>query len=1094
RYDGKSFTTFTEKEGLANNYVYTITEDNSGSLWFGTWGGGVSRYDGKSFTSFTGKVGPANNVVFSITEDKNGNLWFGTNGGGVNRYDGKSFTSFTDKEGLANNHVRSIIEDENGNLWFGTDGGGVSRYDGKSFTSFTEKDGLANNRVRAMTVDKNGNLWFGTWGGGVSRYDGKCFTSFTEKEGLANNQVRAITKDKDGNLWFGTWGGGVSRYDGKYFTSFTVREGLANNRIVSITEDNRGNLWFGTYGGGVNRYNWKSFTSFTKKEGLANNRVRSITEDKNGNLWFGTEGGGASRYDGKSLTSFTEKEGLAGNLVYSIIEDKNGHLWFGTWGGGVCRYDGKSFTSFTEKEGLASDLVWSVLEDNGGNLWIATENGGVSRYDGKSFISFTEKDGLADDTVFAITKDKNGNLWFATDGGGVSRYDGQSFTSFTEKEGLLNNIVWSITEDKNGNLWFATDGGGVSRYDGKSLTSFTVREGLANNLVFSIEEDKNGNLWIGTDGGLNCLIPLPGAADNYTVNKTSPLNHLSIGKYRIESLGRQDGLKAVDFFSDSVYIDRNNKIWWGSGKALIFLDLNTFEFPAEPPDVRFKSLDIQETFIDYRLLADSPKDNNFGGIRFTGVENFYNFPLNLELPYYLDHLTFHFSAIDWAAPHEIEYRYKLEGLDTKWSQPTKEAKAEYRNLPPGTFIFKVKAIGGAHKWSGIFKYEFMIHPPWWFTWWAYTGYGILVLVLMLLIVKLNTRRLVRQKEQLEHIVKERTAEIVNQKNEIEIQAEKIKTTNEKLVELDEFKQGMTGMIVHDLKNPLNAILSLTKNKSLERTSKQMLNMVLNILDIRKFEDSKMILELKDFSVYDISNQAVREVSFLSRRKNISIGNTIPIDYTAKIDVEIMKRIFVNLLTNGIKYSQYNGKINITCLKGPPGFLRIEISDSGEGIAQEKLEQVFEKFSQVKAKHSGGIRSTGLGLTFCKLAVEAHGGKIGVTSENRQGATFFFTLPEVKKTAPVASSSKSPPVVEKASHINLSDADKKILLPYEAAFKDLMVYETSKIEEILNEINEVESESLRYWLSELKAVIFNMNEEKYHELLDMIKVRKSNETL
>jgi sugar lactone lactonase YvrE len=199
------FTTYDTDKGLALDavgYGKSILCDSRGSLWFGTQGGGVSKYDGKSFTTFTTAQGLANNIVRSIAEDKNGNLWFGTDGG-VSKYDGKSFTTFTTAQGLANNSVRSIAEDKNGNLWFGTDGG-VSKYDGKSFTTFTTAQGLANNSVRSIAEDKNGNLWFGTYGG-VSKYDGKSFTTFTTAQGLANNSVFSIAEDKNGNLWFGTY-------------------------------------------------------------------------------------------------------------------------------------------------------------------------------------------------------------------------------------------------------------------------------------------------------------------------------------------------------------------------------------------------------------------------------------------------------------------------------------------------------------------------------------------------------------------------------------------------------------------------------------------------------------------------------------------------------------------------------------------------------------------------------------------------------------------------------------------------------------------------------------------------------------------------
>ena len=94
----------------------SILEDKSGNLWFGTWGGGLSKFDGKSFTHYTEKEGLSDNVVWSILEDKEGNLWFGTYKDGVNKFDGENFTHYTEKEGLSNNYVRSILEDKNGNL------------------------------------------------------------------------------------------------------------------------------------------------------------------------------------------------------------------------------------------------------------------------------------------------------------------------------------------------------------------------------------------------------------------------------------------------------------------------------------------------------------------------------------------------------------------------------------------------------------------------------------------------------------------------------------------------------------------------------------------------------------------------------------------------------------------------------------------------------------------------------------------------------------------------------------------------------------------------------------------------------------------
>ena len=583
-------------QGMISSTVWSMLKDKYGNLWFGTKNG-LSRYNGKSFTHYTKKEGLKNNIILSIIEDKSGNIWFGTRGGGVTKYDGKSFTNYTQKEGLNQNTVYSIFEDKYGNIWFGTFGGGVIKYDGKFFTNFTIKEGLSNNIVVSIFEDKNRNLWFGTEGGGVSKYDGnrveeverkirrgeivsdrvqqglykvngklvKSFTHYSKMEGLSDNFIESISEDHSGNLWFGTAYAGVCKYDGnrveeiegqlkrgetvselkqqdlykskgkfiKSFTHYTEREGLSNNTVFSIIEDKDGSMWFGTYGGGLSKYDGKSFTHFSVKEGLSNNAIRSILEDQNGNIWFGTLGGGVSRYVGQSFVHFTDQKILNNFGVRSMLEDRSGNLWFGTAGGGVSKYDGnrvaeiedkikkgdvvsgpdqhglmkiknklvKSFTYYTKKEGLSDDFVFSILEDKTGNYWISRDGGGVSKYDGKSIIHFTENEGLSKNDVSSILEDKSGNLWFGTDGGGVNKYNGKSFTNYTKKEGLSSNFVISILEDKAGNLWFGTLGGGVSKYDGKSFTHYTDKEGLSNNTVISILEDKSGNLWFGTDGG-----------------------------------------------------------------------------------------------------------------------------------------------------------------------------------------------------------------------------------------------------------------------------------------------------------------------------------------------------------------------------------------------------------------------------------------------------------------------------------------------------------------------------------------------------------------------------------------------------------------
>ena len=159
-------------------------------------------------------------------------------------------------------------------------------------------------------------------------------------------------------------------------------------------------------------------------------------------------------------------------------------------------------------------------------------------------------------------------------------------------------------------------------------------------------------------------------------------------------------------------------------------------------------------------------------------------------------------------------------------------------------------------------------------------------------------------------------------------------------------------------------------------------MVLNILDVQKLEDAKMKIEFVDFSINSCLFDALNQVKLLYERKSITVENSIPNNLTVKGDAEIVQRVFINLLTNAIKYTPNNGIICFTYPQGfqnLEGFVRVQISDNGQGITSDKLNSVFDKFVQIDAKKSGGIRSTGIGLTFCKLAVEAHGGQIGVES-------------------------------------------------------------------------------------------------------------------
>jgi len=1016
------------EQGMASSYVRAVLEDQSGNIWLGTRGG-VSVYNGESFSHYSVNEGLSNNLVRAILEDQNGNIWLGTGGGGVSVFDGEHFTHYTVNEGLSNNFVASILEDQNGNIWLGTEGGGVSLFNGESFTHYTVNEGVSNNIIFSIAEDQSGNIWLGTGGGGVSLFNGESFTHYTVNEGLSNNTVWSVLEDKRGNIWLGT-DGGVSLFNGESFTHYTVNEGLSNNIVFSILEDKRGNIWLGT-AGGVSVFNGESFTHYTEKVGLSNNSVWSITEDQGGNIWLGTEGGGVSLFNGESFTHYSVNEGLSHYDVYPILEDQSGNIWLGTWGGGVSLFNGESFTHYTVNEGLSNNLVISILEDQSGNIWLGTGGGGVSVFNGEGFTHYTKKEGLSNNSVWSIAEDQSGNIWLGTGGGGVSVFNGESFTHYTENDGLSNNIVFSILEDQSGNIWLGTQGGGVSVFNGESFTHYTVNEGLSNNTVWTIAEDKSGNIWLGTEGGGVSLFngesfthytENEGLSHNnvfsITEDKSAPSNEIGVFigtekglskisltedetsddaefAFSIQNFGKQDGLKSLRFNPGSI-IDSKNRAWWGTGNGLVMLDLNTLTFSDKIPQPRLSQLEINEQFIDYRTISDSP-DSDQDQITFSGVQKFENYPLSLESAYEKNHLTFYFAAIDWAAPHKIRYSYRMEGLNTSWSQPAPAPMADYRNLPFGTHIFQIRAIGESGVWSEPFDYTFTILPPWWRTWWAYGMYTLLFLNGLYLLRRYELNRFNLKKQ---------------------LQIERVET--ESLRKIDQLKSHFFANISHEFRTPLTLITGQLetlldsesdrnrkkKLVSANSNAEKLLSLINQLLDLSKLEAGKMELDLEETNMVLFLKNHLFSFESLAQVENISLNfSSARAKIPVSVDTDKMEKVFFNLFSNACKFTEPGGRIDVAVEIPRPDSLEIRVKDSGIGISKDRLPYIFDRFYQADPSNTRKYEGSGIGLSLAHELITIHGGTIDVTSEEGVGTEFIIRLPyQESNTAVLGTSS------------------------------------------------------------------------------------------
>jgi ligand-binding sensor domain-containing protein len=309
--------------------VTSILQDKNGNYWFGSYDDGVYRYDGKELVQFTIEDGLSNNQVRTIQEDEAGQIWFVT-GGGICNYNGESFIEFEDtyeRRKLINQVNNS--ENKSKKILFEAGIGAYVYYgDSTIYVSLPKSEldaPFINNLsdrsnpylVYCSLKDKKGNLWFGTQSFGVCCYNGESFTYFTSEnsDGFA---VRTIFEDRKGNIWFGNNGGGLFRIDNDTVRNIKNEFNLdhTNNKLKDLKLDS----------------NLKS--------------VWAINEDSNGNLWIGTLDSGIWKYDGKVFTSYTMKDGLTSNSIICIYKDKKGVLWVGTSGGGLCKLNGERFEKF----------------------------------------------------------------------------------------------------------------------------------------------------------------------------------------------------------------------------------------------------------------------------------------------------------------------------------------------------------------------------------------------------------------------------------------------------------------------------------------------------------------------------------------------------------------------------------------------------------------------------------------------------------------------------------------------------------------------------------------------------------------------------
>ncbi|WP_109832709.1 sensor histidine kinase [Reichenbachiella versicolor] len=396
-------------------------------------------------------------------------------------------------------------------------------------------------------------------------------------------------------------------------------------------------------------------------------------------------------------------------------------------------------------------------------------------------------------------------------------------------------------------------------------------------------------------------------------------------------------------------------------------------------------------------------------------------------------------------------------------------------------------------------------------WISYLDWILLATLIMVIIVaarllnkKTSTRRFIQNK-----IIEEATAEVNRQKAEILSQSEelhqayeKIKIKNDAIEEafshlsesfskqrdLNKFKEMTTAMIVHDFKNALNTVISFSEGqpspleiRSINQSGKNMLNMVLNILDVQKFENTDVAISQSEHFLDEMIKSVIEQTDFMIEQDNITVHYSSAKKYLCNVDLELMSRVFCNILINALKYSPTNGRIEIKS-KRNGDFVEVSFIDQGPGIPKRMLHRVFEKYTQISPKSSKGIKSTGLGLAFCKMAVEAHGGKVWAESEEGKGATFIVQLPLVQSYE--AKEVKVAKVSYEKKGFNVIDL--QVIEPVINEIKNYQVFDYSEIMKAIERLND-DNQEVKYWKSYVVNAVQNVNESEYERLINVLNV-------
>ena len=673
RFDGYEFTTFDKRDGdLPSNYITALAATADGALWIGT-AAGLTEYRDKRFRTFTTRDGLPDNAITGLYADHAGVLWI-VAGVGRSRFENGRFTNHAPGPLTA---VRAVVEDRRRQLFVGGMSG-VSRFSAEGFTPVIGEAQLAGRFVTCMAAGADGAVWIGSSGGVLAISPEGVVRSYRTAEGLPDPMVRALWCDRSGLIWAGT-NRGVARFNGHRFTVALAETGVV--AVRSIAGDREGNLWVGD-NSGLSRLRDEVFTVYGRSEGWPSVIPTTVLQDHAGRVWVGFHESGLMLASDGERRVYTARDGLPDNQIYSVRETRSGDLLIGTRNGLAVMHGG-SFRVYRPADRIHRFNVYDALEDNAGRIWLATP-AGLERSDGGRFTIVQPGEPVPNGLLMTLCLSQDGAVWAGTSGKGLWRIRGEERRRFTTADGLSSDAVHSIYQDPEGTLWIGTFGGGLSAFRDGRFLRYTEKDGLLSDNVAKIIDD-GAALWLATTRGI-CRV------------WKSQLREFSAGqRKRLEPVnyGVADGMRSAQCapeypVSTGGFRLRDGSLWFPTARGMAVYD------PRAAPRAR-----IAPVVHVVEITA--------GGV-----------PVDLSRPARLapgaDRLQVRYTALHFSAPEQVEYWYRLEGLDHDWMRAGIRRLVNYNSLPHGSYRFVVRAqVPGAPPAEA--SYAFALLPYFYETAW-----------------------------------------------------------------------------------------------------------------------------------------------------------------------------------------------------------------------------------------------------------------------------------------------------------------------------------------------------------------------------------------